>query len=140
MSIFYKNDKNEYHRDGGLPAVDRIDGSKEWWVHGELHRDGGLPAIELPDGRKEWWVGGHYHRDGGLPAIELPDGRKEWWINGKHVSEKYAVFVHKRKMKTVKTIARLWYDITYQNNKQAYYDRMYRDMDLLENEIGYELN
>ena len=76
-----------YHREGGLPACEWSNDSKEWWVNGKRHRDGGLPAIERMDGRKEWLVNGKLHRDGGLPAIEWTDGHKEWWINGTKITE-----------------------------------------------------
>ena len=74
-----------YHRDGGLPAVERADGTKSWWVDGRLHRDGGLPAVERANGTKKWHVDGRLHRDGGLPAVEYTDGSKEWWVDGKRV-------------------------------------------------------
>jgi hypothetical protein len=47
-----------------------VDGDKEWWVHGKRHRDGGLPAIERMNGDKVWYVNGKRHRDGGLPTFE----------------------------------------------------------------------
>ena len=49
---------------------------------GQLHRDNGLPAIERTDGSNEWYVNGLRHRDGGLPAITMVNERNEWWVNG----------------------------------------------------------
>ena len=40
------------------------------------------------------------------------------------------------KMKRVKRIFRRWYDITYQTCKQAFKDRLNRDMKELEENIG----
>ena len=80
--IFYRNEIGEFHRDGGLPAVERTNGTKEWWVNGKCHRDGGLPAVEYADENKEWWVNGQHHREGGLPAIEWDNGTKFWYVNG----------------------------------------------------------
>lgn len=40
------------------------------------------PAIEKGDGTKEWWVDGKLHREN-EPAIERADGTKEWWVDGK---------------------------------------------------------
>jgi hypothetical protein len=87
----YKNEKGELHRDGGLPAIEWVDGGKSWYVNGRLHReplhgsDGveGLPAIEQPNGDKSWWINGKRHRGGGLPARET-NGDKYWYVDGKY--------------------------------------------------------
>ena len=42
------------HREDG-PAIEDVEGNKEWWVNGKLHRLDG-PAVEYSDGVKEWWV------------------------------------------------------------------------------------
>ena len=81
-NTFHYNSAGQFHRDGGLPAIEWADGMKEYWVNGQLHRDGCLPAAEWADGMKEYWVNGQRHRDGGLPAIEFADGTKEYWVNG----------------------------------------------------------
>jgi len=57
-NISYYNEKDQLHRDGGLPAIEDADGDKAWYVNDQLHRDGGLPAIERANGYKEWWVNG----------------------------------------------------------------------------------
>ena len=49
----YYNENKERHREDG-PAVERADGSKEWWLNGKRHREDG-PAIEHPDGTKYWY-------------------------------------------------------------------------------------
>ena len=82
-TIFYYNEKDQLHRDNGLPAIEDADGDKEWFVDGKHHRDGGLPAIEYADGGKSWWVNDKLHRDGGLPAVEYADGSKAWYVDGK---------------------------------------------------------
>ena len=50
------NSKNELHRLDG-PAIEWVDGSKEWWYNGNLHRLEG-PAAEYKNGQKEWYIGG----------------------------------------------------------------------------------
>lgn len=47
------------HRDDG-PAVERLDGSREWWFLGRRHREDG-PASE-PSARRDgaWWQPGRY--------------------------------------------------------------------------------
>jgi hypothetical protein len=73
------------------PAVEKADGTKEWWWHGSLHRnqiyssDG--PAAERPGGHKEWWQHGLLHRRSynnkpAGPAIVMADGSKYWYSDG----------------------------------------------------------
>ena len=81
-NTFHYNSAGQFHRDGGLPAIEYADGSKYYYVNGQLHRDGGLPAIEYADGSKAYYVNGHLHRDGGLPAVERADGLKHYYVNG----------------------------------------------------------
>ena len=102
--VLYTKNKNrvDYHRldgpavewlDGGRqwfvngdrhrldgPAIEHANGSKLWWVNNKQHRIDG-PAVEYASGRKEWYVNGKQHRLDG-PAVEYADGRKEWWVNG----------------------------------------------------------
>ena len=78
----YYNSDGQLHRGGGLPAIERADGSKSYYVNGQLHRGGGLPAVEFADGTKWYFVHGHLHRDGGLPAIEWANGSKWYYENG----------------------------------------------------------
>lgn len=71
-----------------LPAFERINGHKEWWVNGKLHRDDDLPAIMAANGSETWYKNGKIHRTTRdlnnlvLPAIQRIDGHKEWWIDG----------------------------------------------------------
>ena len=74
----------EHHREDG-PAVERPDGTKQWLVKGKLHRENG-PAIEWADGTKEWFLNGECHREDG-PAVERPDGTKEWFLNGLRIAD-----------------------------------------------------
>jgi hypothetical protein len=76
---WYYNEHGLLHCPDG-PAVERANGTKEWWVNGRLHRTDG-PAIEWADGDKEWWVNNQRHRTDG-PAIEWAGGDKEWYLNG----------------------------------------------------------
>ena len=73
---YYEND--QYHRLGGLPAVEGANGYKAYWENGQRHRLGGLPAIEWVDGSKEYWENDQLHRLTG-PAVKYIDGYKEWW-------------------------------------------------------------
>ena len=65
--------------------VDR-DGTRRY-LNGDgiPHRVDG-PAIEKPDGTKEWWCNGKRHRIGG-PAVVYADGAMCWWINGVELSK-----------------------------------------------------
>ena len=63
------------HRTDG-PAIEYVNGSKEWYVNGERHRIDG-PAIERVDGNKWWCINGKYHRT---------DGYKEWLVNNKRIT------------------------------------------------------
>lgn len=65
-----------------------------------IHRDGGLPAIEMMNGTREWWVNNKPHRDGGLPAIEHADGSKEWWVHGNIYVKKKIKHGNTRKIMT----------------------------------------
>ena len=86
-ATYWMNEKGQFHRLGGLPAVEYTDGSKLYYENGRHHRLGGLPAAEYADGYKEYWENGTRHRLGGLPAVEDADGYKEYWIEGKQVTE-----------------------------------------------------
>jgi len=77
--IFFK--EGIKHREDG-PAVESLNGYKEWRIDGVLHRLDG-PAFEDINGHKEWWVSGLLHRIDG-PAVESSDGRNHWWIDGKN--------------------------------------------------------
>jgi hypothetical protein len=50
----WRNKSGKFHRLDG-PAIERSDGTKEWWKNGKRHREDG-PAIEFTDGYKEWWL------------------------------------------------------------------------------------
>ena len=51
--IWYNN-KYQYHRLGGLPAVELNDGSKVYWENDTLHRVNG-PAVDCIK-YKEYWI------------------------------------------------------------------------------------
>ena len=62
-------------------------GNKTWKNSaGQYHRTDG-PAIERADGTKEWYINGQLHRVDG-PAIEWASGDKYWYFKGKQISEK----------------------------------------------------
>jgi len=83
---FYYSDREMYtlHREDG-PAVEWVNGAKEWWVDDKRHRKDG-PAVEHTNGGKSWYINGKRHREDG-PAIERASGDKEWWINDKRLTE-----------------------------------------------------
>jgi len=89
-TTYWYNQQGKLHREGGLPAIERADSAKAWYVNGQLHRESGLPAVEFADGTKEWLVNGKLHREGGLPAVEFANGGKEWYVNGQRVTEEQA--------------------------------------------------
>jgi hypothetical protein len=72
------------HREDG-PAVERADGTKEWYLNGRHYRENG-PTVELPNGTKVWYMNNKLHRIDG-PARKFFNGGKEWWIDGKEYSE-----------------------------------------------------
>lgn len=75
----WKNEKGNFHREDG-PAVEKVNGYKEWRMYGKRHRTDG-PAVEMSNGSKQWWINGKLHRTDG-PACEGVDGRRNWWIDG----------------------------------------------------------
>ena len=80
-TVRYHNKDGKLHRLDG-PALERRNGSKEWYQNGEYHRLDG-PALERSNGYKEWYQNGKLHRLDG-PAYEGSDGYKEWYIEGKY--------------------------------------------------------
>jgi antitoxin component YwqK of YwqJK toxin-antitoxin module len=71
------------HREDG-PAIERANGSKEWYLNGKLHRIDG-PAKEYADGSKEWYLNDKLHRIDG-PAIELLNNTIQvWYLSGKQL-------------------------------------------------------
>jgi hypothetical protein len=85
-SKFYYKDKamGILHREDG-PAVERVDGSKSWYLNDKLHREDG-PAVEWNDGSKFWYLNDKLHREDG-PAVEYDNGIKEWYHHGQRLSE-----------------------------------------------------
>jgi len=80
------------HRENG-PAIERSNGTKEWWLNGKRHREDG-PAIEYANGRKEWWLNGKRHREDG-PAIEYANGKTAYWLNGKSLKKDDLIEIYK---------------------------------------------
>lgn len=77
ITYYFLNGK--LHREDG-PAVELVDGSKEWYQNDKPHREDG-PAIECANGDKSWYIHGKLHCIDG-PAIEDADGYKCWSLNG----------------------------------------------------------
>jgi len=72
------------HKETG-PAIEYINGDKEWYIEGKRHRKDG-PALENYNGIKFWYIDGKKHREDG-PAEEWRDGECYWYLNGKEYSE-----------------------------------------------------
>ena len=67
------------------PAIERFDGTKEWWLHGERRREHRLPTVETSTGWKMWHnTRGELHREG-EPAVIGP-GKSELWLDGRLIS------------------------------------------------------
>ena len=72
-------------------------GTKRWKLPGgDLHREDG-PAVEWINGHKEWWLNGKRHREDGS-AIEFYDGDKVWYLN----NIKYSEQEYKKKLRLIK--------------------------------------
>ena len=80
--IIWKKKNGKIHRDNDEAAVERPDGTKEWYVNGKRHREI-KPAIEYFNGDKEWYLNDKPCREDDLPAAESINGDKSWYINGK---------------------------------------------------------
>lgn len=72
------------HREKNLPANNKANGEKEFWLKGEQYR-------LQENGTKEFVATRSLsaslnyilHRYDNLPAIEYTNGDKEWWFEGK---------------------------------------------------------
>ena len=74
------------HPNGGYVSVDRTtDAVVCYDASGRRHRLDG-PAVERADGTREWWANGQRHRLDG-PANLLADGSREWWLHGVRLTE-----------------------------------------------------
>ena len=76
------------HREDG-PAVEWLNGDKEWWIDGKRHRVA-EPAVIFKN-YKAWYLYGKRHREDG-PAIEWVNGSKEWWMNDYKFKDGYSWF------------------------------------------------
>ena len=56
---WYNKERRLHRLDG--PAVERSNGSKEWYQNGKHHRLDG-PAVEYSDGSKSWYIDGKYYK------------------------------------------------------------------------------
>ena len=82
----------KFHREDGPAWISKVNGSKQWYRHGQIHRDGG-PACESPDGETSWWQNHQFHREDG-PALFKPDGVRQWFFRGKcHREDGPALYV-----------------------------------------------
>jgi len=84
---FYYKDREMtiLHREDG-PAIEWVNGLKEWYLDDRLHREDG-PAMEWANGSKYWYLNGKRHRKDG-PAVEYSNGSKSWYLDGKYLTEK----------------------------------------------------
>ena len=98
---WYKNDKQ--HREDG-PAVEHVNGCKEWWYKGFFVGKGDHPdpalwerltSVEINGGpllngcvvglsnSKQWFKDDLLHREDG-PATEFSSGYQQWYLEGVH--------------------------------------------------------
>ncbi|RTK95487.1 MAG: hypothetical protein EKK64_06610 [Neisseriaceae bacterium] len=112
--LILKKNKKEWTLDGEAhrtkgPAINFSNGEKWWATKGRMNRDHNLPAVERPNGTKEYWINGQEYnlQENGtrefidlfgklnredLPAVEYANGDKEFWLDGKrHRSDGPAV-------------------------------------------------
>jgi hypothetical protein len=90
-NIYWHNEQKQLHCEDG-PAIEWVNGDKEWFINGNRHREDG-PAVEYAEGSKEWWVNGVRHRLDG-PAVEYVNVKPQWWINGKfYLKEDFPLIV-----------------------------------------------
>ena len=93
-------------------------------------------------GTTRYFKNGELHRDGDKPAVIWSEGIKEYWKNGVKYTKEQVEKMEEIRTRIVNRIAvrcaRYWYDETYRDTEgEAFKARMKRDMDYLENEIGY---
>jgi hypothetical protein len=74
----------EYHNENG-PAVERTDGSEEWYIHNRRQSVGGRPSEIRSNGDKLWHQDGKLHRENGA-AIERHNGERLYFLYGKQLS------------------------------------------------------
>lgn len=77
--LIFTNSDGQPHKNNG-PAIERVNGEKEWRQNGQLHREDG-PAVIFANGTKQWYLNGLLHRENN-PAVTSLDGIEEWWVNG----------------------------------------------------------
>jgi hypothetical protein len=92
--IYYKDKAMTiYHREDGH-AVERVNGSKAWFLNGKYHREDG-PAIEYSDGSKEWWLNGVYYTEENFKKKTA----KEVVLTLDEIADKLGIDVSKLKIK-----------------------------------------
>ena len=101
----------KFHRDNDLPAIENINGTKEWYIDGQRHREN-KPAFIHYSGEEQWWFEGKAHREDG-PAIIWSTGEKEWWIHGiKYTEEEFSNYLEKKELNNALNL-----DLHEKNNK-----------------------
>ena len=120
-------------------------GNKYYYKDLNFHRDGDKPAVVWSDGSEYYYKNGELHRDGVKPAVNHKDGYKRYYKYGVKCTKDQVEKLEKLRTRIVNRIAikciRYWYDKTYSDTTgEAFQARMKRDMNELENEIGYKLD
>ncbi len=114
-------------------------GIKKFLFEDKLHREDG-PAVIYPSGREEYFRHGKHHNVNGH-AVIYQNGTTEYYFEGEIISKKildnFLKIKTKRQKNLQKLYLRIWYDQTYQDHADAFLSRMLRDMDHLENIVGY---
>ncbi len=86
FGLLHRSPCPEYGLD--RPAVEYIDGCKEYYQYGKPHRDNNRPAFD--DVYPEYYLNGMYHRDDGPATVTAQ--KESWYLYGQlHRYEKPAI-------------------------------------------------
>ncbi len=85
-TITYKLRSCQYHREDG-PALECVNGHKEWWIKGFQHRVDG-PAIITEAGNQYWMQNGLYHREDGPALVYANGARSQYYLENIRLDEK----------------------------------------------------
>jgi len=108
---YTKDDSGQFHSYNDEPAIEYVDGSKEWYKHGKFHRDNGYATINKYK-TKKYYRDGLLHRDGG-PAIKMESGTQYWYKNGLLHREDGAASCYGSGDDINNHMSEYWYNDTY---------------------------
>jgi hypothetical protein len=111
---YWRNKDNKFHR-LYAPAIELVDGHKEWYLKGKRHRLDG-PAAYNEDGYEAWYLEGKLHRLDG-PALQDEYGYKAWYKNELHHREDGPAVINKGKVEW-------WIEGRFYMTKENYFDAL----------------